>query len=98
LLLASDPRRDPKSFNVALSKEMGAKRGKQAGSFVGESRQQTIEFYRTVIQQLKPWRASAPRLPEPERGESVATDVPPDFSSPTSREPGEGQDPGVAAP
>jgi len=44
---------------------MGAKRGKSPGSFVHATRQQTLDFYRQVVQGLHPWTASPPRLPEP---------------------------------
>jgi hypothetical protein len=65
LLLAADRTREPRSFRVALAREMGGKRGKGQGSFVAESKRQIAEFYRLVIQQLKAWSATAPKLPSP---------------------------------
>ena len=48
---------------------MGQKRGKAEGSFVRETRAQTFDFYRDLVQNLKPWQARAPKLrgdePEP---------------------------------
>ena len=93
LLYAADAKREPREFTVALSKEMGSKRGKLAGSFVGETKAQTLAFYRDVVQPLKAWSASAPKLPAPpDRGDSIATPEPPDFSA-GIRDAGEGVDP-----
>jgi len=64
LLSASDPRREPRTFTVALTKPMGLKSGKTRGSFVGDTRQQLVAFYRDLVQHLKPWQAKAPQLPE----------------------------------
>ena len=90
LLFPADPARDPRSFRLSMSWEMGTKRGRQQGSFVAESRRQAIEFYRTIVQGLKPWSASAPKLPGEAAKASggVATPEPPDFGT-DSREFGE---------
>lgn len=64
LLSPTDPKREPRAYRVALTHEMGRKRGKTEGSFVRETRAQAIAFYRDLVQDLKPWRASAPRMPE----------------------------------
>ena len=46
---------------------MGRKAGKDKGSFVGESRGLLHEFYRDVLQNIRPWQPPAPKLPrEPE--------------------------------
>jgi hypothetical protein len=42
---------------------MGTKRGKGEKSFVRETRKQTIDFYRDLVQDLRPWRAAPPKLP-----------------------------------
>ena len=61
--------------------EMGAERGRITGSFVGESKRQALDFYRTIVQGLRPWSPSAPRLPgQAEGGSAVASPEPPDFS------------------
>jgi hypothetical protein len=65
LLFSGDPKREPRSAQVALTQSMGSKRGRGQGSFAGETRQQVVEFYRDTVQSLKPWRAAAPKLPEP---------------------------------
>lgn len=62
LLFASDSKREPRSFEVALSKKMGLKRGVDSGSFARETRRQTAAFYRDVVQSLQAWQAPAPRL------------------------------------
>lgn len=93
LLFEKDPKREPRSFKVALSGEIGTKRGKGPGSFVLESRTQTIQFYRSVLQQLRPWAAAAPKLPEPPRdGDLVTSPEPPDHSATEARDVGEGID------
>lgn len=89
-LLSADPKRKPRAFGLALSKPMGTKRGKGEKSFVSETRGQTISFYRELVQDLRPWRASPPKLPEEqEPAEPGPTPDPPPFSQPDSREPGE---------
>ena len=94
LLLASDPKREPRLFTLALTAPMGVKRGKKSGSFVGESKSQVLDFYRAVVQRIKPWTATAPKLPSPpEESEPEASPRPPDFSAEGTRDPGEGRDP-----
>ena len=90
LLLPDDPRLEPRAFRVALSKDMGTKRGKGAGSFLQETKQQTSDFYRVVVQQLRLWSAAAPRLPVPPDEGDLASPEPPDFTAPGARAPGEG--------
>ncbi|MEJ7748826.1 MAG: hypothetical protein WKF56_05960 [Candidatus Limnocylindrales bacterium] len=63
LLHASDFKREPKEFTIAWARPMGIKRGKLAGSFVGDTKAQVTDFYRGVLQTIKPWLPSAPRLP-----------------------------------
>ena len=93
LLFASDIHREPRAFRLSLAQELGAKRGKVAGSFVGESRRQVIEFYRNTVQGLRPWSASAPKLPEePKVVSDAASPEPPEFGDP-SREFGEASQP-----
>jgi hypothetical protein len=65
LLSAVDPRREIRSFEIALTRPLGLKNGKTQGSFIQETQQQVIDFYGEVVQDLSPWQARAPRLPEP---------------------------------
>jgi hypothetical protein len=82
LLFAQDIAREPRAIRLVLARELGAKRGKSAGSFVAESKRQAIDFYREIVQGLKAWNPSAPKLPgqapEPQPG---ASPEPPDFAS-----------------
>jgi hypothetical protein len=91
LLYPADPKREPKAFTVTLARPMGQKRGKAEGSFVRETRAQTFDFYRDIVQQLKAWPpklraqdAEVPQAPSPE---------PPPFEQADAREVGEAPDP-----
>ena len=64
LLLEDDPKREPRAFLLALSRQMGRKRGRTEGSFVSETRRQTVDFYRDLVQNLTPPRPKAPQLPK----------------------------------
>lgn len=64
LLSTNNPKREPRAFELALSREMGKKRGRGRGSFIGETREHGIEFYQQVVQDLKPWRARPPKWPD----------------------------------
>jgi hypothetical protein len=91
LLLPNDPKRPPRAFRLALSRPMGTKRGKGERSFVLETRKQAIDFYRELVQNLRAWRPSAPKLPdEPEEQTGAPQPEPPTFSSADAREPTEG--------
>ena len=85
LLLPADAKREPKLFRVSQAKEVGAKRGRGAGSFVLESKNQASDFYRSTVQHLRAWSASAPRLPAPGDATEEATPEPPPFSSSAER-------------
>lgn len=95
LLSASDPRREPRSFELALSRPMGTKRGRARGSFVGDTRQQAIDFYREVVQDLKPWHPRPPKLPdEPQEvAETPESEAPPFATGTDLREIGEATPP-----
>lgn len=86
LLYAPDPKRDPRVFDLALVGDLGRKRGKRQGSFVGDSRGQLLTFYRDVLQQIRPWQPPAPRLPAPRPPEATRADgdSPPDSVPPSS--------------
>lgn len=92
LLLRNDPKRPPRAFRLALSRPMGTKRGKGERSFVLETRKQAIGFYRDLVQNLRPWRAAPPKLPnEPDEAPETPTSEPPAFSATDAREPSEAQ-------
>jgi hypothetical protein len=93
LLCASDQKRQPRGFTLALSRKMGTKRGKGERSFVTETRKQTVDFYRALVQNLRAWQPPAPKLPdEPEAVPETPTPEPPPFTA-DEREVGEGADP-----
>jgi hypothetical protein len=82
LLYAADPKRDPWTFRVTVSRDLGMKRGRLAGSFVAESKQQTSAFYGAILQGIRAWAPAAPKLPAKSADASAAaTSEPPPFSS-----------------
>lgn len=82
LLSPSEPKRLPKSFTLELGRPLGTKRGRVKGSFVADTRQQTIGFYRDVLQGLSAWQPKAPKLREVPDEELTqdATPSPPPFA------------------
>ena len=62
-------------FRIALSAPMGTKRGEGRGSFVTSVLDLLDDFYRAVVQNLKPWSAGPPKL-RPEPTEAVDAGVP----------------------
>jgi hypothetical protein len=65
-VLIEDPKRELRTFRIALSAPMGTKRAEGRGSFVTSVLDLVDEFYRSVVQNLKPWSAGPPKLrPEP---------------------------------
>lgn len=98
LLSQSDAKREPRSFTLALTRPMGTKRGKGKRSFVRETRQQAVDFYRLLVQNLRAWQPPPPKLPDQPPEEKVPeTPVPepPPFSA-DEREVGEAVDPVTA--
>jgi hypothetical protein len=67
LLNSSEPRREIRAFEIALTRGMGLKNGRGAGSFIEETRSQLHDFYGQVVQNLTSWQPRAPRLPEAEQ-------------------------------
>jgi hypothetical protein len=77
----ADSKRDPMSFRLTMSKDLGMKRGRLAGSFVLESKQQISDFYGSIAQGLRAWAPAAPRLPAAKGTTQVASPEPPPFTS-----------------
>jgi hypothetical protein len=93
LLCASDPKRDPRGFTLALSRKMGTKRGKGERSFVAETRKQAVDFYRSLVQNLRAWQPTPPKLPdEPKKAPDTPVPEPPPFTA-DEREVGEAMPP-----
>jgi len=69
LVLRDDPKRAPTYFDLALTRSMGMKRGKAPRSFVTETARRVLEFYGTVVQQIRVKRTvRAPQIPPDARG------------------------------
>jgi hypothetical protein len=98
LLSPTDRTREPRSFEVALTTALGTKAGRGPGSFVRETRRQLIDFYGEVVQNLKPWQAKAPKLPDArEPTPDTPQSTPPPFTALDDREFGEATTPGEPA-
>jgi len=67
-LLVADPKRDIRSFTLTMSKVAGTKRGQGRGSFVGGMLDLVDAFYRDVVQVLRPWTPSAPKVKTSDAG------------------------------
>ena len=74
--LISDPTREIRSFRVALSNSLGAKRGRGRGAFIDSVLDGVDDFYAHVLGDLKAWSAAPPKM----RPEIPAT---PDEREPT---------------
>lgn len=91
LLNAADQKREIRSFEVALTRPLGTKNGRVKGSFVADTRQQVIDFYAEVVQNVSPWQPSAPKLPSlPKDVPETPQAEPPPFVAAAEREMGEG--------
>jgi hypothetical protein len=84
LLSPTDPKREPRSFELAISRALGTKAGKGQGSFVRETRRQVLDFYGELVQNLKRWQPPAPKLFEaPSEVPDAPQAEPPPFASDT---------------
>jgi hypothetical protein len=63
LLSPSDPKREPRSFELSLARPLGTNRGRGEKSFVTETRRQAVGFYADLVEHLRSWQAKAPKLP-----------------------------------
>ena len=85
LLYPADIKREPHSFRVAITKELGGKRGRGPGSFVLEAKLQTTDFYRLIVQNLRLWMPTPPKLPaapSPSIAPVETSPEPPPFTGP----------------
>lgn len=83
LLLPDDPRKEPQSFGLALSRDMGDKRGKGRGSFVAETLDEVVDFYGEVLQKVRKWTPPPPKLQADKHTE--ARDESPEPAAPDSQ-------------
>jgi hypothetical protein len=65
-VLIADPKKDIKTFTVAMTARAGTKRGAGRGSFISSVLDLLDNFYESTVQDMKPWAAPAPRLRKPE--------------------------------
>lgn len=75
MLLLGDGGKELRSFRVAQSVPMGAKRGRGRGAFIDSTLAAVDSFYSEVLQNLKAWSATPPRLRQPD-AEKVAVEQP----------------------
>jgi len=64
-VLLGDPKRELRSFRIALTTPTAAKRGRGRATFIDSVLNSVDGFYADVIQHLKAWSAAPPRLREP---------------------------------
>lgn len=64
--LITDPKKELRSFRVAMSVPMGTKRGRGKGAFIDSVLDLVDAFYGDVMQHLKAWSAAPPRMRETE--------------------------------
>jgi hypothetical protein len=70
-VLITDPNRELRTFRVASSTPAGEKRGTGRGAFIDSVLSAIDDFYKQVIQNLKPWMPAPPRLRSVEEVEPV---------------------------
>jgi hypothetical protein len=76
-LLITDPKREIRTFRIALSAPMGLKRGTGRGAFIDSVLALVDAFYGEVVQDLKTWSAAPPRMREAQ----IPVERPADLSS-----------------
>lgn len=64
-LLITDPNREVRSFRVATARPLSTKRGRGRGSFIDAVLAACDGFYVEVLQDLKAWSATPPKLRQP---------------------------------
>jgi hypothetical protein len=64
-VLIADPKKELRSFRVALTSPAGTKRGRGRGSFIDGVLDAVDVFYGDVMQHLKAWAAAPPKMREP---------------------------------
>ena len=102
-LLVEDAKRDIRNFTLTLTRQAGVKRGQGRGSFVGGVLDLIDTFYGEVVQLLRPWTASAPKIKTPDQSRdeppaAAADDLAPVPQLPTAGLPGEPVLPTQAGP
>jgi hypothetical protein len=65
-VLVPESGRDIRAFRITLSAPLGAKRGRGRGAFIDSVLNNLDTFYGDVVQHVKPWTATPPKLREAE--------------------------------
>jgi hypothetical protein len=60
--LVADPSKELRTFRVAVSTPLGAKRGRGRGAFIDSVLTAVNGFYADVLESLRPWAAAPPKL------------------------------------
>ncbi|OMQ16433.1 hypothetical protein A7K94_0202570 [Modestobacter sp. VKM Ac-2676] len=63
-VLVQDPKREIRSFRIALSSPLGTKRGRGRGAAIDSVLEAVESFYGEVLQNLKTWTVAAPKMRE----------------------------------
>jgi hypothetical protein len=63
-VLITDPTKELRTFRIALDRPIGAKRGRGRGTFIDSVVSAVDEFYVDVIQHVKAWAATPPKVRE----------------------------------
>lgn len=74
--LYPDPAKEIRQFVLTLTRNMGLKRDAGKGSFIDSVITTTKDFYGDVLQNLRPWKASPPKLLKQPPPEPEAKDLP----------------------
>jgi hypothetical protein len=100
--LVLDPAKELRTFRVAMSGTLGAKRGRGRGSFIDSVLTAVDGFYGDVLGSLRAWSATPPKLrpvhPEPPEVDDTvpAAHASTDYSSQDGTAPAGESDPGAA--
>ena len=76
-LLVPASGKDIRSFRIVQTSQLGAKRGRGRGAFIDSVLNNLDGFYGDVVQHVKPWTATPPKLREPD----IPVESPPDITS-----------------
>lgn len=69
--------KDIRSFRIVQTSQLGAKRGRGRGAFIDSVLNNLDAFYGDVVQHIKPWTATPPKLREPD----IPVERPPEITS-----------------
>ena len=94
-VLVGDAQRELRSFRVAVTSATGSKRGRGRGTFIDSVLGTVDAFYGEVMQHLKAWSATPPRLRDPLTEPLVETETALDSNALSSQD---GAEPPVEPP